>query len=78
MARRSSGATLWYLDSAKTLHAVHVQTVLTDGQRTEVRGPGLVEGLAVVTSAPVTGEPAAEAPTANPLQPQRRGGPRGF
>ena len=73
---RGSGAMIWYLDSAGTLHATRVRVGLSDGQRTEVSSPVLHEGMQIVTGLPVTNEQAAPAAgSTNPLQPQRGGGP---
>jgi HlyD family secretion protein len=82
-ARDSTLATLWYLDSAKTLKPVRVHTGLSDGSRTQVTGNGIKEGMQIIVGASAG---AAEAPAAsakNPLQPQqsgggRRGGPGAF
>jgi HlyD family secretion protein len=76
---RGSGAMIWYLDSAGTLHATRVHVGLSDGQRTEVSSPVLHEGMEIVTGLPVTNEqtPTTSAAGTNPLQPQRGGGPGG-
>jgi HlyD family secretion protein len=86
---RPQVATLWYLDSASTVHAVRVKTGLTDGQRTEVDGKGLTAGMQVITSVAAgdAATPAAgggggggggAAPASNPFQQQGPRGPRGF
>ncbi|HEY9228846.1 MAG TPA: efflux RND transporter periplasmic adaptor subunit [Gemmatimonadaceae bacterium] len=82
-SQRASSATLWYLDSTGVAHSARVHVGLSDGQKTEVSGPAIREGMQIVTGLPATGEtPAAAAPTSNPLSPQRRpggpGGGRGF
>jgi multidrug efflux pump subunit AcrA (membrane-fusion protein) len=73
-------ATLWVVDSAGTLREMRVKTGRSDGQKTEVEGRNLQEGMHVVTSVS-DGSPAADAQrgaTNNPFQPQRPGGRRGF
>jgi len=69
----SNMATVWYLDSAKTLHMARVKTGLSDGQKTEVTGKNLQEGMQVVVS--VAADPAAtttaSAASSNPFQPGR-------
>ena len=78
---RASMATLWSVDSTGTLHAVRVHTGLTDGQKTEVTGNGLTEGMQVITSVgavATTGASPAQPAATSPFQAQGRGGPRGF
>lgn len=74
----SNMATVWYLDSAKTLHMARVRTGLSDGQKTEVTGKNIQEGMQVVVSVAAADAAAttASASTSNPFQPQRGpGGP---
>ena len=79
-ARGAGGvATLWTLRDG-TLVPVRVRTGLSDGQRTQVQGTELEEGMQVITG---TSTPAAAAGAAsgaaNPFQQQRQqapGGPR--
>jgi HlyD family secretion protein len=79
--RDSTAATLWYLDSAKTVTPVRVHTGLSDGSRTQVTGNGIREGMQIIVGANTgtTTTPAASAK--NPLQPQTqssgRRGPQG-
>ena len=76
----STRGTLWYLDANKTLHMARVQTGLSDGQKIEVTGKSLQEGMQVVVSVAADGAAAttASASTSNPFQPQRGpGGPGG-
>jgi HlyD family secretion protein len=72
---RTTGAVLWSVDNNQTVHATHVQTGLTDGQKTEVQASGLTEGMQVVTSvasAQAGAAPASAAAAAtNPFQPSR-------
>jgi HlyD family secretion protein len=70
----SNIATLWYVDSAKTLHMARVQTGLSDGQKTEVTGKNLQEGMQVVVSVAADNAAtttAGAASTSNPFQPGR-------
>jgi HlyD family secretion protein len=80
--RDSTLATLWYLDSTKTLEPVRVHTGLSDGSRTQVTGNGIKEGMQIIVGASTGTDVAPAASAKNPLQPQtqstgRRGGPQG-
>jgi HlyD family secretion protein len=80
--RDSTMATLWYLDSAKTLAPLRVHTGLSDGSRTQVTGNGIKEGMQIIVGASTGTATAPAAGAKNPLQPQtqstgRRGGPQG-
>jgi HlyD family secretion protein len=73
--RNGGGPRLFYLDPQGRLAVAPVRAGLSDGQLTEVAGPGLAEGVRVVAglndSAPVAG-------VSNPLQGntrQQQGGP---
>ena len=76
---RANAATLYVVDAQGKLQAVRVRTGLSDGQRTEVTGQNLQEGMQVVigmTSGAT--ESASTATTRSPLQAQQRRGPGGF
>jgi HlyD family secretion protein len=80
--RDSTMATLWYLDSAKTLEPLRVHTGLSDGSRTQVTGNGIKEGMQIIVGASTGTDTGPAASAKNPLQPQqsgggRRGGPPG-
>jgi HlyD family secretion protein len=80
--RDSTMATLWYLDSGKTLEPVRVHTGLSDGSRTQVTGNGINEGMQIIVGANTGTGTTPAAGATNPLQPQqstsgRRGGPPG-
>jgi HlyD family secretion protein len=83
-AADDSTGTLWTVDAKGTLTPHRVRVGLSDGQRTQVTGAGLGEGMTIVVGASA-GTTAAAAPnaSANPLQPQAaqrapgRGGPPG-
>ena len=52
-----------------------VQAGLGDGQKTEVQGPGLTDGMQVIVGSNGTGAAASGASaTSNPLQGQQQGG----
>ena len=77
-ATRTMPPALWYLDSTNTLHRVRVKAGLTDGQRTEVSGDGVHEGMQVIIGvntdqasggASPSGAPAQG--STNPFQPAR-------
>ena len=85
-ARRRPGGdstgTLWVRDSTGTFARLVVRTGLSDGQRTEVRGPNVTEGLQVIVGGTTASSgAAATAATSNPFQPAQQGGgaprPRG-
>lgn len=68
-------AVLWYLDAGGHLARMPVQTGLSDGQRTEISGKELKEGLNVIVGvSQASGGPQ----TSSPFQSPARGGPRGF
>lgn len=78
---RTMPPALWYLDSANTLHRVRVTAGLSDGQRTEVSGEGVREGMQVIIGVNATETTAATAPSGaasqsgtNPFQPARPAG----
>jgi len=72
-ASLAADALLWYLDGSGKLAVARVRTGITDGQRTEVSGAELREGMQVIigTAAGNAGGNAA----ASPFQAQRRPGP---
>jgi HlyD family secretion protein len=69
------GATLWYLDGEGQLANLRVRTGLSDGQRTEVRGEGLAEGMQAIVGLVQSAQSGA--PLASPFQgPPSQGGTR--
>ncbi len=69
---------LWVMDSLGHLARIRVRTGISDGQKTQVSGRELVEGMKVVVGASTGAAGAAGAAAANPFQQtQRQGGPRG-
>ncbi len=73
--RNSSGGMLWYMDEAGKLQIVRVKTGITNGQETEVSGPGLKAGMQIIAGVTSTDPGAA---TANPFQGQQQQGRGGF
>jgi HlyD family secretion protein len=76
---RPTVGTLWFTDSTGTLHRARVRIGLTDGQRTQVEGKNITEGLQVITSIAGPDAAAPAAPAASPFQTGRGvgGGRRG-
>jgi len=72
------GGTLYVLDAKGQPQAVQVQTGITDGTTTEVRGNALKEGMKVIAGA-AGGTQQSASTTATPFQSgqQQRGGARG-
>lgn len=69
--------TLYTREPSGKLRVIRVRTGLTDGQRTQVSGEGVAEGMQVVIGSSGGAEAAAApAPTSSPLTPTR-GGPGG-
>ncbi|MEX1186193.1 MAG: efflux RND transporter periplasmic adaptor subunit [Gemmatimonadaceae bacterium] len=68
---------LWYVDKDGKLGAARVRTGLSDGQKTEVRGQGITEGMQVIVAVTQSDQPAG---AASPFQAagQTRRGPGGF
>jgi len=74
---RPPSGTLYVLDASGRLESVRVQTGLTDGSFTEIRGRNVSEGMKVIAGVIPTAASASKAAT-NPLAPQqnqRRGPP---
>jgi HlyD family secretion protein len=78
-ARGSRGQAVWTLDAKNQPQRLAVRTGLTDGQRTQVTGNGVTDGLKVVvgTSTAGTSTPARAAASGNPFQPASQGNARG-
>ena len=68
-----SAGTLYTLDPAGKLKAIHVRVGISDGQRTQVTGDSLAVGMQVIVGAALPGAAATSAPSTNPLTPQRGG-----
>jgi HlyD family secretion protein len=72
-----SAGTLYTLDPAGKLKAIHVRVGISDGQRTQVTGDSLVVGMQVIVGAALPGAAATSASTTNPLTPTSQRGGRG-
>ncbi|HEY8507424.1 MAG TPA: efflux RND transporter periplasmic adaptor subunit [Steroidobacteraceae bacterium] len=77
--RPQNMATLWYLDEKGQLAVTRVRVGITDGQHTVIEGPGIREGMRVITG---VNQPT-QATGRNPFQPGAPGpgmrrGPGGF
>lgn len=72
--RPADAAQLWYLDSNGELAVARVRTGLSDGQRTEVRGDDLSEGLQVIVGVTQTSQAGN---STSPFQPARQNTPMG-
>jgi len=75
--QRANVGTMYVVDSTGKLSAVRVRTGLSDGQRTEVTGQSLKEGMQVIvgSGASQTESASSSSTTRSPLQAQGR---RGF
>jgi len=79
-ARGSRGSAVWTLDAKNQPVRLAVRTGLTDGQRTQITGKGVTDGLKVVIGASTaqgTATPAKTAASGNPFQPASQGNARG-
>jgi len=78
-ARASSRPGVWILNPKHQPERLAVHTGLTDGQRTQVSGTGITDGLSVIigTSSAGAATPARTAASGNPFQPATQGGGRG-
>lgn len=79
-ARGSRGSAVWTLDAKNKPVRLAVRTGLTDGQRTQITGKGVTDGLKVVigaSTAPGAATPARTAASGNPFQPASQGNARG-
>jgi HlyD family secretion protein len=72
-----SAGTLYSLDPAGKLKAIHVRVGISDGQRTQVTGDSLAVGMQVIIGAALPGAAATSAPSTNPLTPTPQRGGRG-
>lgn len=68
---RSNVATIWYLDGAGRLQTTRVETGISDGINTEIRGPDLKEGMQVIAGVLSSTQSGSTSPF-NQEQPDRR------
>jgi HlyD family secretion protein len=75
--RPNDTITLWYVGKDGKLGVARVRAGLSDGQKTEVRGPGIAEGMQVIVAVTRSDEPGG---SGSPFQAQRPAGfrPGGF
>ena len=73
-ARPRNVAMLWYLDDDGAPATARVRTGMTDGQKTEVQGRDLVEGMRVIVGVS-EGSEAAGSSSTSPFQTQQQSGP---
>lgn len=66
-------AMLWYLDQDGVLATSRVRTGMTDGQKTEIEGRDLADGMRVIVS--VSASDAAGTSATSPFQTQQQSGP---
>ncbi len=71
--RAGGGAILWYVDDLGKVAVRPVRLGLTDGQRTEIEGQGLTEGMAVIIGTVL----AADQTSAQPASPFQAPAPSG-
>jgi HlyD family secretion protein len=79
-APASRGPAVWTLDAKNQPERLAVRTGLTDGQRTQVTGNGITDGLEVIVGARTaqqTSTPARNASSGNPFQSSSQGNARG-
>jgi hypothetical protein len=71
---------VWTLDAKNKPIRLAVRTGLTDGQRTQITGNGVTDGLKVIIGASTvqgTSAPTRTASSGNPFQPASQGNARG-
>jgi HlyD family secretion protein len=74
--RANGGGVLWHVDDLGKLAVLPIRVGLTDGQRTEVKGEGITEGMSVIIGTVV---PDAATQPSSPFQaPAQQGGSSRF
>ncbi|MGD1149100.1 MAG: efflux RND transporter periplasmic adaptor subunit [Thermoanaerobaculaceae bacterium] len=73
--KSSEPAVLFYFDGQGELTPLLARTGISDGQSTEVSGPGLTAGMKVIAGSGTSTQTPST--TTNPFQSQQRGGPPG-
>jgi HlyD family secretion protein len=76
--RPADGALLWTLDADGRLGRIRVRTGLSDGQRTQVEGDGIREGLQVIVGVTQSAQASGSSPFQSPMQPGQPRGPGTF
>jgi hypothetical protein len=72
--RGNGSGRLYSLDSSGKLQVTRVQTGISDGAATEVRGHSVTEGMKVIDGLASTTSSSAQKPAANPLGGAQQGG----
>ena len=75
--RPNDMVTLWYVGKDGKVAMTRVRAGLSDGQKTEVRGQGITEGMEVIVAVTQSGGQASGSPF-QASQPQGQRGPGGF
>jgi len=70
--RSANSAMLWHVDANGKLAVTRVRTGLTDGQRTQILGDGVAEGMQIIVG---VNQSAAESTASSPFQQARPMGP---
>lgn len=73
-AQRAARSSLWYLEEDGALATARVRTGMTDGQKTEIQGRDLAEGMRVIVGVSAESNAAASS-AASPFQTQQQSGP---
>jgi HlyD family secretion protein len=76
--RPSDGAMLWTLGDDGQVGRIRVRTGLTDGQRTQIEGEGVREGLQVIVGVTQSAQATGTSPFQSPMQPGQPRGPGSF
>ncbi len=76
--RPADGAMLWTYGEDGQLGRVRVRTGLSDGQRTQVEGDGVREGLRVIVGVTQSAQATSSSPFQSPMQPGQPRGPGTF
>jgi HlyD family secretion protein len=76
--RPADGAMLWTYGEDGQLGRIRVRTGLSDGQRTQIEGDGVQEGLQVVVGVTQSAQATGSSPFQSPMQPGQPRGPGSF
>jgi HlyD family secretion protein len=76
--RPADGAMLWTYGENGQLGRIRVRTGLTDGQRTQIEGDGVREGMQVIVGVTQSAQTSSSSPFQSPMQPGQPRGPGTF
>jgi HlyD family secretion protein len=76
--RPAQGAMLWTLGEDGQLGRIRVRTGLSDGQRTQIEGDDVREGLQVIVGVTQSAQTTGSSPFQSPMQPGQQRGPGTF